>query len=211
MKQLIIRKGDKGDAKDFARLYLIATRGLYHTLIGPRVTYVLENIYRHPGTILSYTNAHFIESQGRTAGLVMLNTRQEQARHQSGDYTRGTLKLMRLVLRYMHVHLIGRASHLLTSGEISAFQYNAGDLYLQALAITPEFRGRGLGGELLGFVNQTAVKAGCHRIVLACEIDNQKAVRFYLNHGYETNLQSPAFHVRGVTFRFYQMTTNPTN
>jgi ribosomal protein S18 acetylase RimI-like enzyme len=201
MKQTTIRKGGRDDAHDFARLYLTATRDLYPTLVGPRVTYLLENIYRHTGTIFSYEHAHFIEHQGRTAGLVMLNTLQDQLE--------GTPALMRLVIRYMHVHLIGRTGALLKSGEISAFQVGEGDLYLQALAVYPEFRGRGLGSKLLDLVSQTAAKTGSRRVVLACEVDNNKAIRFYKNHGYETHHISPPFIAHGMKFQFHQMTVTP--
>jgi len=201
MKHTTIRKGGRNDAHDFARLYLTATRDLYPTLVGPRVTYLLENIYRHAGTILSYEHAHFIEHQGRTAGLVMLNTRQDQ--------TKGTLALMRLVIRYMHVHLMGRIGPLMKSGDISAFQAGEGDLYLQALAVYPSFQGQGLGRELLAFANQAALKSGSRRIVLACEGGNKKALDFYRHHGYDIDHISPPFIARGTQFQFCQMVTTP--
>lgn len=203
MKQTTIRKGGGDDAHDFARLYLTATRDLYPTLVGPRVTYLLENIYRHTGTIFSYEHAHFIEYQGRTAGLVMLNTHQDQLE--------GTPALVRLVIRYMHVHLMGRTGALLKSGAISAFQIGEGDLYLQALAVYPEFRGCGLGSKLLGFTRQAALKGGNRRIVLACECGNKKARDFYHHHGYDIDHISPPFIARGTQFQFYQMFTTPTS
>ena len=52
-------------------------------------------------------------------------------------------------------------------------------LYLEDLFVLPEWRGRGLGRALLGYVAHMAVRRGCGRLEWSVLDRNEPAIRFY--------------------------------
>jgi GNAT superfamily N-acetyltransferase len=56
-------------------------------------------------------------------------------------------------------------------------------VYLEDLFVFPEFRGRGLGGQLLAFLARTAVERGYGRLEWAVLDWNEDAIRFYRSLG----------------------------
>lgn len=57
-------------------------------------------------------------------------------------------------------------------------------VYVDDLVILPEFRGVGIGGELLKFVITQARAEQCKRVLLDTGMDNVTAARFYVNLGF---------------------------
>jgi GNAT superfamily N-acetyltransferase len=53
-----------------------------------------------------------------------------------------------------------------------------------AFCVDAEHRNRGIGGELLSFVERLAVHFGDPFIEISCSLEREQAHRFYLNHGY---------------------------
>jgi GNAT superfamily N-acetyltransferase len=58
-------------------------------------------------------------------------------------------------------------------------------LYLEDLFVLPQWRGRGLGRQLLTYVAHVAVTRGCGRLEWAALNWNEPAIRFYLALGAE--------------------------
>lgn len=58
-------------------------------------------------------------------------------------------------------------------------------LYLEDLYVTPDVRGRGIGGALLRQVGRLALERGCGRLELAVLHWNEPAIRLYRGHGVE--------------------------
>jgi ribosomal protein S18 acetylase RimI-like enzyme len=58
-------------------------------------------------------------------------------------------------------------------------------IYVDDLVILPEFRGIGIGGELLQFAIAQALAERCDRVLLDTGIDNEAAARFYINLGFK--------------------------
>ena len=67
----------------------------------------------------------------------------------------------------------------------------AGELEILNIAVAPERRGRGLGGQLLGHVLQHADKVGINRGFLEVRAGNVPAKRLYARHGPERGLAPP--------------------
>lgn len=56
--------------------------------------------------------------------------------------------------------------------------------YIQTIEVAPAFRGRGIGGELLGRMQDTARAAGALVLWLHVDAENVAAIRLYETHGY---------------------------
>ena len=68
---------------------------------------------------------------------------------------------------------------------------------LQAIAILPEYRGRGLARQLLGNAESVAKDAGANRIALQVEEVNEVAFRTYQRNGYVEGDRRPYVHFPG--------------
>lgn len=55
---------------------------------------------------------------------------------------------------------------------------------LEDMVVSPSARGAGLGSQLLEAALEAARAAGCRRITLLTDHDNQAAMRFYSRHGF---------------------------
>lgn len=60
----------------------------------------------------------------------------------------------------------------------------AGELEILNIAVAPELRGQGLGGQLLGYVLQQTDKMGMNRGFLEVRVGNVPARRLYARHGF---------------------------
>ncbi|NRD80067.1 GNAT family N-acetyltransferase [Bacillus sp. BRMEA1] len=54
-----------------------------------------------------------------------------------------------------------------------------------ALAISPDFRGKGISRQLFELHKEEAIKHGCKQLFLEVIVGNDRAIRFYQNLGYE--------------------------
>jgi len=70
-------------------------------------------------------------------------------------------------------------------------------LYLEDLFVLPQWRGRGLGRQLLTYVAHVAVTRGCGRLEWAALNWNESAIRFYLGLGAEPMNQWTIYRLTG--------------
>ena len=73
-------------------------------------------------------------------------------------------------------------------------------LYLYEIHLSPSLRGQGVGGQIMGMVEEAARKGGVEKVMLTVFIKNQGARRFYEGLGYEVDEYSP--HGRKVRGRW---------
>jgi ribosomal-protein-alanine N-acetyltransferase len=69
--------------------------------------------------------------------------------------------------------------------------------HLLLFSVRPEYRRRGVGSELLRWLEEVAVNAGVQRIVVECRRDNAGARNFYAETGYHELAISKGYY-RGV-------------
>ena len=69
--------------------------------------------------------------------------------------------------------------------------------HLLLFSVRPEYRRRGVGSELLRWLEEVAVIAGVQRIVVECRRDNAGARNFYAESGYHELAISKGYY-RGV-------------
>ena len=72
---------------------------------------------------------------------------------------------------------------------------DAGEVHIHAIATHPDFRGRGLGRQMLDHVLAASAAAGCQMASLEVRAGNAPAIALYEHAGFKT------VHVRG---RYYQ-------
>lgn len=69
-------------------------------------------------------------------------------------------------------------------GGYLAYEINGEELRLSKLYLLPAFRGKGLGKQLLGYVEDRARDAGAASIRLEVNETNTRAMEFYAGHGF---------------------------
>jgi len=88
-------------------------------------------------------------------------------------------------------------------GELIAFsivEWTAGRgefaAYIQTIEVHPVWRGRGIGGELLGRAEDSARAAGAHNIGLHVDVENIAAIRLYESRGYARRGREEHYYAR---------------
>lgn len=66
---------------------------------------------------------------------------------------------------------------------IGGFDGRRGMMY--HLAVAQEYRGQGISSRLVEELEDRLQKKGCHRYYLMVTYDNENAIRYYENHGWE--------------------------
>lgn len=75
--------------------------------------------------------------------------------------------------------------------------YGMTTAHLVLLGVQPAMRRRGLGGQVLCWLEQCAVTAGIERIRLEARADNPQAISFYQKQGYRVRDRIPGYY-RGI-------------
>jgi len=75
--------------------------------------------------------------------------------------------------------------------------------YIQTLEVVHEARGRGVGGELLRRMEDSAKAAAAEEIRLHVNAENRAAIRLYERYGYEERGRAAGYYGRGTTALIY--------
>jgi ribosomal protein S18 acetylase RimI-like enzyme len=75
--------------------------------------------------------------------------------------------------------------------------------YIQTIEVAPERRGRGVGGELMRRMEQSAQAAGARVIWLHVDAENAGAIRLYEAHGYRREGREANYYPRGRAALIY--------
>jgi GNAT superfamily N-acetyltransferase len=70
-------------------------------------------------------------------------------------------------------------------------------IYIEDLFVEPEFRGKGLGKALLGFIAKTAAERKCGRLEWACLNWNEPSIAFYKSQGARPLAEWTTYRVTG--------------
>jgi len=192
----IVAAGATDSAEDFARLALIAAPKYLPALYAGTHDKVHRNLFRHSDNIMSFTHTHFMRVDGKNAGMVVVYDWKTNKKEQ----IRTTL----LIIRYMGLDFFKQIRHMQWSAE-NLGRIDDGTYYIPVLGFYPEFRGRGLGMEMLKFTQEQAHKAGAVKIELDAETYNQDAIRFYKRFGMQESGESKSTTINGEKFEFVRM------
>lgn len=199
MEAIQIRRGSPTDARDFAELALFTGMELLPALFGSESHFrrTMTGSFPRHGNAFSHAHSHFIEVDGRTAGMALAFTHAQMRKEQ--------LRSLLLLARHLKLAFLTQMPHFGRSNRILV-QIEHGDSYLAHIAAYPEFRSRGLGTMLMEAVEREARAAGSKRIVLDVETDNTRAIELYERLAYRVETKSPVLRIGRQYFEFYKMT-----
>jgi len=96
--------------------------------------------------------------------------------------SRGQLFVLRIGNRVVGMVSLLRTVSTAEGGEV---------FWLEDMIVADEFRGRGLGSELLRHAVEFARQQGVPRITLLTDLENKPAQRFYERHGFKASGMTP--------------------
>lgn len=165
---MIVRKALSEDAEAIAELLMLASGEVMYKFIGeksyPKARDFLFRFVKSENNQYSYQNCYVAEDENELVGAVLVYDGTKLA------------ELRKPVLEYIHQHF---DSNLQVEEETQA-----GEFYIDSLAVSPAHQGKGIGSQLLQFVINEKVKTGGGTIGLLVDKTNPGAKRLYLNLGF---------------------------
>ncbi|MCD4784916.1 MAG: GNAT family N-acetyltransferase [Candidatus Eremiobacteraeota bacterium] len=195
--EITIRKGRPEDAENFSQLFLMTGEEFLPALFGPKVKKLMSSLFKYPNNYFSFENSSFLILDNQIAGMALVFDYQQK------NSWFVFVRTFFLFIRYLGWDIFSQLSPLLRSDNIIA-KIQANDLYLSNIAVSPDFRGQGLGTKLLNVVSSIAKSRGCKRIVLDVETEKKGAIRLYQKFGYRITKKSD-FPIGNHIFHFYHM------
>lgn len=165
--KIIVRPARPKDAPTIARAVALAIgdETALQNYCGEEYLAVLTEIARAKGTQYSWQQALVAECEGVTAGAVV-----GYDGAQLEELRAGTLAVIR--------KRVGHTPTLVDETE-------AGEYYLDSVAVLPDFRGRGVGVALVEALCARAFSEGAERVGLIVDVENPRAERLYASQGFE--------------------------
>ena len=186
-------KTDEGFA--FAGYLDTAAGGRFPLMLGGASQRVLTSAFLSTGHDLSYEHVTFVELDGIAVGM-------------SSDYSAGQHRNSSdgPLVRAAGWRVVRMAAVSTIAARLFRFidTVPEGDYYLQAIAVVPDARGRGIGTMLLGGVEDRARAAGSERLVLDVAVENKGARLLYERLGLSIEATSPRAYL-GPGSRVYRM------
>jgi len=155
----------------------------------------LKSLFLKPNNLFSFTHTTFIEVKDKTAGMLL--------GYDFNDSQKDTLKTGILMLMKLNFHSIKIIGNLLKA-ERTIGKVNKGEFYISNVAVYPEFRGIGLGNELMLNTEKIARSTKNKSMSLDVEIENKGAIKVYKKLGYRIIGDIKILELR-KTFKFYRM------
>lgn len=165
--KIIVRRAVREDAAVIARVVAMAIgdEAALRAYCGDDYLAVLTEVARREGTQYSWQSALVAEVEGAVAGAVVGYDGARLAELREGTFA---------VLREQ----VGRVPTI-------ADECEAGEVYLDSVGVLPEFRGLGVGRELVAAFCEKAFAEGHERVGLIVDFDNPQAERLYASLGFE--------------------------
>lgn len=164
--QIAVRQAEVGDAEYIARAVALAigSEEALRAYCGEDYLSVLADVARSEATQYSYRYALVAEVEGRVAGAVV-------------GYDGAQLGVLRAATFAIIGERVGREPVIPDETE-------AGEYYLDSVAVWEEFRGCGVGQSLVSALCRRAFAEGHDRVGLIVDYGNPQAERLYQSMGF---------------------------
>ncbi|MEM7016534.1 MAG: GNAT family N-acetyltransferase [Pseudomonadota bacterium] len=159
-----------------------ASEGFMQVMFGRRFETVIADAFLQPNHDTSYQNVTFAECDNTIVGMILAYT-EAQHRLSSLEPQRKAAGRLRLRLRIVEI-LLAPLMRLNDSIE-------AGDYYLQFIAVDRERRVGGVGSVLLDAFEAQARASGSTRLSLDVSTTNEVARQFYMHRGWQVESEWP--------------------
>ena len=177
----MIRKAEARDRADISRLHFIAGPNINKYFFASdeaTVIRLLERLYDTPQTILSMEYFRLDEENSAVKGAICIFPAGEKKllERNIGKYVRDIIRIA------SPAAVIKMALHNTLNKRLPAF--NDDELYIEALAVYPEFRGQGVSSALLKYAFEQARRLNLPKISLMAETPNEHAISIYKKYGF---------------------------
>ncbi|WP_353892940.1 N-acetyltransferase [Proteinivorax hydrogeniformans] len=195
MENIQFKQGTIEDSEIATMLIEMSAPSFFRALLGSDFRVLINKLYKTPSSIFSYQYCKFIMVDGRHAGLVLGYTGK-------GEFIR-TFKSGLVILKHYKLYspVVLIRSIL---AEKKFLKVEDDEFYLSNLAISPNFRKKGLGKKLLDYVYNESKNLGLKNIVLDVEADNEKAISLYQDIGMK-KYEKVSATINKEKFSFYIM------
>lgn len=173
-----------GDATTFAELADIASNGTFGLLLGSRTKPFLRSVFVLPHHELSFTRTSFLVVESRPVGMLTATSGETRRREQAAT--------RRVIWRHAGTALPRMAIMAALLSPVLRVQSQVADetLYVQMVAVLPEWRRRGFGVALMEEAERVARKASRLRVALDVDEDNEPAIGLYRRLGFRAMFRS---------------------
>ena len=179
----------------FTRYLDMAAEGFFRLLLGRRSVEIIAKAYTLPKHDLSYQHVTFAERNNVIVGMFSGYTAADHRR--SSDLpmreAAGGAPLRMMVISLLFAPLLSFIDAV-----------PDGDFYLQAIAVEPELKGKGVGSTLLEAAEEFARERGAQRISLDVFVGNHIACDLYKRRGMRVVSQWPK-RLRIPGFKIFRM------
>lgn len=159
--ELKIRPASKEDAELIAKVVAAAI----NTEEGYALLPIFRELAEMENSQYSYKNTLVAEVCGEPVGAVV-------------GYDGAKLQELRLSLLKLYRERVGKKLEI-------EDETSAGEFYIDSISVLPEFRGRGIGEQLLKSMIEKATEEGHFCIGLLVDFDNPKAEKLYRKIGFQ--------------------------
>lgn len=165
---MIIRPGLKEDSSTIAELLMLAMEEIVYQFIGhenkPHAHRFLNGLVEDVGNQYSYQNAWLSEQDGEITGVALV-------------YDGSRLHELRLPV-------VNRINEMFNRGFNMKPETQAGEFYLDCLAVNPKWQGKGIGSLLIDHLIGHFVRREGSVLGLLVDEDNPHAKRLYERLGF---------------------------
>lgn len=176
---------EAAQAKAFADLGEMAARGLFEHMLGAASSRLMQRMYMQPENEKSFQQTHFAYAGDDIAGMCNGYSTAQKKQIES--------RTNRMMVQYAGWRVLRMAWVGFQLRHIFDFLQQLPDdtFYIQMLAIYPQFRGQGIGQQLLAHAEARAAAHNCHTLALDVDIANTNAIRVYAYTGFTVAAHSP--------------------
>lgn len=195
MKNIFIRKGKIDDKDDFIKLIIYTGEELFTSIFGKNVRDILKKIYLNKKNQFSYEFTYFAIYENRVAGMMLS--------YSYDNLIKTSLNTGFLLIKVMRLNFFKILKNLIKSF-FKLSKLNKDEFYISNIAVYPEYRGLGIGKELLKFAENIARSKKLKKLSLDVEKENYNAINFYKRFGYKIERGFSLILGKKI-FNFYRM------
>ncbi len=199
-----IRRAESRDRDDVSRLHVMAGPNVYKYFFAcdEEGAFAINGLlFDAPETFSSMQYYHVCESAGVVQGAIGMFPGKD---HESMNRNVG-----RHIRDIIGITGYGAIPKMILRSRMGRRMPALGDdeLYIEALAVYPEYRGRGLSSAMLTYAFGESARLGLPLLSLYAEINNESAIAIYRSKGFRVadTLELPSRYRKHNLFGFHKM------